>query len=310
MSGLGEVMNRKPRAIQAWRRAVTHAALTALAFTAVLTVAPASAQRTTPLGAADAQVSAKQDAALKEVRLDQRLGNQVPFDVMFRDEEGRQVRFGDYFGKKPIALVMIQFRCTMLCTEEMNVLMESMRELKFTPGKEFDLLIVSIDPREDPELSMGKKISYLAEYGRPEAASGWHWLTGSKKDIDRLAEAVGYHYVYDAKTDQYAHPDGVILITPEGKIARYFVRLEYPARDLRLGLVEASRNKIGTPLDAIALLCYHYNPVTGRYALAVMGLVRMASAAMVLGVCAGLLIFRRREKLARGSGADSLGSEG
>lgn len=270
---------------------------------------PASAQKT-PLGAADAQVSARQDAALKEVRLDQKLGDHVPLDATFRDEDGKVVRFGDYFGSKPVALVMIQYRCTMLCTEEMNVLLASLKELKFTPGKEFNLVIVSIDPREDAEIATGKKISYLAEYGRPEAASGWHWLTGGKKEIDKLADSIGYHYVYDPKTDQYAHPDGVVVITPEGKIARYFFRLEYPARDLRLGLIEASRNRIGTPLDAIALLCYHYNPITGRYALQVMGLVRGASAAMVVGICAGIVLLRRRERGSRGTEAEALESEG
>lgn len=270
---------------------------------------PARAQKT-PFGAADAQVSARQDAAIKDVRLDQKLGDRVPLDATFRDEDGKQVRFGDYFGSKPVALVMIQYRCTMLCTEEMNVLLASLRELKFTPGKEFNLVIVSIDPREDAELATGKKISYLAEYGRPEAASGWHWLTGGKNEIDKLAASIGYHYVYDAKTDQYAHPDGVVVITPEGKIARYFFRLVYPARDLRLGLIEASRNRIGTPLDAIALLCYHYNPITGRYALQVMGLVRGASAAMVLGICAGIVLLRRRERGSRGNEAEASESEG
>jgi len=275
----------------------------------LLTPGAARAQ-TTPLGAADAQVSARQDAAVKDVRLDQKMGGRVPLDVTFKDEDGKQVRFGDYFGSKPVALVMIQYRCTMLCTEEMNVLMASLKELKFTPGKEFNLVIVSIDPREDAELAMGKKISYLAEYGRPEAAAGWHWLTGGKNEIDKLAASIGYHYVYDPKTDQYAHPDGVVVITPEGKVARYFFRLEYPARDLRLGLIEASRNRIGTPLDAIALMCYQYNHITGRYGLAVMGLVRGASAAMVLGICAGIVLLRRRERGSRGDEADALESEG
>jgi protein SCO1/2 len=248
---------------------------------------------------------------MKGVRLDQKLGEHVPLDVPFRDENGKPVRFGDYLGDKPVALVMIQYRCTMLCTEEMNVLLASLKELKFTPGKEFNLVIVSIDPREDADLATGKKISYLAEYGRPEAEKGWHWLTGSKESIDRLADSIGYHYVYDAKTDQYAHPDGVVVITPAGKIARYFFRLEYPARDLRLGLIEASKNRIGTPLDAIALLCYHYNPITGRYAVAVLSLVRIASIAMLLGLGAGFMVLRRRDReTQRRVGNAALESEG
>jgi protein SCO1/2 len=269
---------------------------------------PARAQKT-PAGAADNQALDAQGAALKTVRLDQKLGQHVPLDAAFRDEDGKPVRFGDYFGDKPVALIMIQYRCTMLCTEEMNVLLASLKQLKFTPGKEFNLVIVSIDPREDADLAMGKKISYLAEYGRPQSAKGWHWLTGSKENIDKLADAVGYHYVYDAKTDQYAHPDGVIMMTPEGKIARYFFRLEYPARDLRLGLIEASKGKIGTPLDAIALLCYHYNPVTGRYAVALLNLVRGASLALVLGLCAGIMLLKLREGHRNGDASKS-GREG
>jgi protein SCO1/2 len=287
-------------------RGVTLAA--AVLLGAVLSAGAAHAQKT-PAGAADNQALDAQGAMLKSVRLDQKLGNHVPLDAAFRDENGKPVRIGDYFGDKPVALVMIQYRCTMLCTEEMNVLMASMKQLKFTPGKEFNLVIVSIDPREDAELAMGKKISYLAEYGRPDAAKGWHWLTGSKENIDKLADSVGYHYVYDAKTDQYAHPDGVIMMTPKGEIARYFFRLEYPARDLRLGLIEASRGKIGTPLDAIALLCYHYNPVTGRYAVALLNLVRGASLAMVLGLCAGIMLLKLREGHRKGD-PTGLGSEG
>lgn len=268
----------------------------------------AQAQKT-PAGAADNQALDAQGALLKTVRLDQKLREHVPFDAQFKDEDGKPVRFGDYFGDKPVALVMIQYRCTMLCTEEMNVLQASLKQLKFTPGKEFNLVIVSIDPREDAEMAMGKKISYLAEYGRPEAGKGWHWLTGSKENIDKLADSIGYHYVYDAKTDQYAHPDGVIIMTPKGEIARYFFRLEYPARDLRLGLIEASHGKIGTPLDAIALLCYHYNPVTGRYAVALMNLVRGASLAMVLGLGAGIMLLKLREGHRKGE-TTRLGSEG
>lgn len=291
------------------RRSLLHAALAAAVLVGALLPAGMAHAQKTPTGAADNQMLDAQGAMLKSVRLDQKLGQHVPLDAAFRDENGKPVRFGDYFGDKPVALIMIQYRCTMLCTEEMNVLLNSMKQLKFTPGKEFKLVIVSIDPREDAELAMGKKISYLAEYGRPEAAKGWHWLTGSKENIDKLADSIGYHYVYDKKTDQYAHPDGVIMMTPEGKIARYFFRLEYPARDLRLGLIEASRGKIGTPLDAIALLCYHYNPVTGRYAVAMLNLVRGASLAMVLGLCAGIMLLKLREGHRKGD-PTVLGNQG
>lgn len=307
MMTLGEKAHA--RTLSPIRRTLFRAALAAAVILgSLLPVGRAHAQKT-PAGAADNQALDAQGELMKTVRLDQKLGEHVPLDAAFKDEDGRPVRFGDYFGDKPVALVMIQYRCTMLCTEEMNVLMASLKQLKFTPGKEFNLVIVSIDPREDAELAMGKKVSYLAEYGRPQAASGWHWLTGSKENIDKLAASIGYHYVYDAKTDQYAHPDGVIMMTPKGEIARYFFRLEYPARDLRLGLIEASRGKIGTPLDAIALLCYHYNPVTGRYAVALLNLVRGASLAMVLGLCAGIMLLKFREGHRKGVTA-GLGSEG
>lgn len=239
------------------------------------------------------------DEQLKKVRLQQKLNNFVPPDISFRDENGRTVTMGNYLGKKPVALVLIQFRCTMLCTQQLSVMLQSMRELKFTPGKEFELVIVSIDPREGTELAAEQKKNYLEEYGRPEAEAGWHWLTGSKANIDRLAEAVGYHYVYDPRTDQYAHPDGIILLTPDGKVARYFFRLEYPPQGLRLGLVEASQGKIGNPVDLIALLCYHYNPVTGKYALAVMKIVRLMAIATVLGMAVGVVIMKRRDHLSR-----------
>jgi len=235
------------------------------------------------------------DAQLKTVRLEQKLNNAVPLDVPFTDEHGQAVKIGDYFGKKPVALVMIQYRCAMLCTEQMNVLIGSLKELKFTPGREFELVIVSIDPRERPDLAAEKKKNYLTEYGRQEAETGWHWLTGTKEAVDSLAAAVGYHYVYDPRTDQYAHPDGVIVLTPEGKVARYFFRLEYPAQGLRLGLVEASRGKIGNPVDLIALLCYHYNPTTGKYGLAVLNIMRLVGIATVLGLLFGIALARRRE---------------
>ncbi len=239
------------------------------------------------------------DEQLKKVRLQQKLNNIVPSDIAFRDEHGNAVTVGSYLGRKPVALVLIQFQCTMLCTQQLNVMLQSMRDLKFTPGKEFDLVIVSIDPREGPKLATEQKLNYLEQYGRPEAEAGWHWLTGSKENIDRLADAVGYHYVYDPRSDQYAHPDGIILLTPEGKVARYFFRLEYPPQGLRLGLVEASQGKIGSPVDIIALLCYHYNPVTGKYALAVMKILRLMAIATVMGMAVGVLIMKRRDHLSR-----------
>jgi len=235
-----------------------------------------------------------QDQVIQNVGLDQKLNAAVPLELPFRDETGKAVRLGDYFGKKPVMLMLIQFRCTMLCTEEMNVLLESMKELKFTPGKEFDLLIVSIDPREDAELAAMKKENYLKEYGRPEAAAGWHWLTGEDSSIKPLAAAIGYRYEYDKATDQFAHPDGVIIVTPAGKTARYYFKLNYAPRDLRFGLIDAAAERIGTPLDAFALLCYHYNPVTGKYGLALIKIMRLVALATVTLLAVAILVMSRR----------------
>jgi protein SCO1/2 len=237
-----------------------------------------------------------QDKLLKTVRLDQKINAQIPLETPFKDENGKAVRLGDYFTDKPVALVMIQLKCTMLCTEEMSVLMHSLRKMKFTPGKEFNLLIVSIDPRETPETSAAQKESYVASLARPGAAEGWHFLTGTKESIDKLSAAVGYHYVYDKTTDQYAHPDGVMIATPTGKLSRYFVRLTYPPRDLRLAMVEASAGKVGTVLDAVALLCFHYNPATGKYGLALLGVLRIASVATILAIALGVLALKLRER--------------
>jgi protein SCO1 len=267
-----------------------------LALALSLLIAPAVlAQQVTMTSGA----SGSDDVILKGVRLEQKLNGQVPLDTEFRDENGKPVRLGDYFGSKPVMLVMIQLRCTMLCTEELNVLMDSLKKMQFTPGKEFNLLVVTIDPREQPGLALEKKQHYLAEYGRPEGAAGWHFLTGAQASIERLATAVGFHYVYDKTTDQYAHPDGVIVLTPHGRVARYFFRLEYPARDLRLGLVEAAGNKIASPADIITLLCFHYNPTTGKYALAVLGLVRLGAILTVLSLCMGIAVMKRRDALHR-----------
>ena len=236
-----------------------------------------------------------QDEILKKVRLDQKLNAQIPLDVGFRDENGREVRLHEYFRGKPVMLILIQYRCAMLCNEQMNILVDSLKKMEFTPGKEFTLLTVSIDPREGPDFALEKKKAYLEEYGRPAAGEGWHYLTGDERSIRRLADSVGFYYHYDAATDQYAHPDGVILVTPNGKVARYFFRLSYPARDLRLGLVEASENRIGTPLDAIALLCFHYNPVTGKYSLTYMGILRLAGILTVVGILLWIIVMRWRE---------------
>jgi protein SCO1/2 len=239
------------------------------------------------------------DAVIKRVRLDQRLNNDVPLDAQFRDEAGKSAPFGQYLGKKPVLLMLIQYRCTMLCSEEMKILAQSLKEMKFDVGKQFNVIIVSIDDRENAELASAYKAGWVKDYGRPGAEQGWHFLTGTKDNIERLAESIGYHFTYDPRTQQFAHPDGVIVLTPAGRVSKYFFRLNYDPGDMRLALVEASNNKIGTPLDAFALLCYHYDPVTGKYGLALMQLLRLASLATVLVMALGLVVMKGWDRHAK-----------
>jgi protein SCO1 len=257
------------------------------------------------------RLDGEREAILKTVRLEQKLGNQVPLDARFRDETGKYIRLGDYYGKKPVMFMLLQYRCTMLCQEQMNILMGSLNELEFTPGKQFELVVVSIDPREDPEIAADQKRAHLARYAHPETAAGWHYLTGDKKNIDLLSDALGFYYVYDAHTDQYAHPDGVMTTTAEGKIARYHFSLDYRARDLKFGLIEATQKRIGSAIDLIALLCYHYNPKSGTYGLSVLNTMRVAAAATVLGLLFGIGGMKLRERVgARPRAGRSMGMEG
>jgi protein SCO1/2 len=237
------------------------------------------------------------DDLIKKVRLEQKLDAQVPLDITLRDETGKVVPLRQYFGTKPVMMNLIQYRCQMLCSQEMKVLAQSLKEMKFNIGDQFNLLTVSIDSREQPSLATDYKSSYLKQYDRPGAAAGWHFLTGDEASIRRLADAIGYHFVYDSRTNQFAHPDGVIVLTPRGKVARYFFSLRYPSRDLRFALIEAANNRIGSPLDAFALLCYHYNPLTGQYSIAFMEIVRLAGLATILLLGAGVTVLGLRGRL-------------
>lgn len=259
----------------------------------LLSAHSAGAQTIIPPGSPD------RERILKEVRLEQHMNAEIPGGLHFIDENGAAVEPADYWRKKPLMLMMIQFRCRMLCTQQIEVLLHSMRQLQFTPGKEFDLAIVSIDPREGPELARDIKANFMERYGRAAAADGVHFLSGDSESIARLAGAVGLHYVWDQGTDQFAHPDGVMLITPAGRVSRYYFRLSYPERDLRLGLVEAASGKIGTPLDAFALLCYHYSPLTGKYSLSLMKTVKVAAVATILLLIAMVSLLSLRYRTQR-----------
>jgi protein SCO1/2 len=233
---------------------------------------------------------------VKNVGLDQRLNEPLPLDLMFRDEYGNTVKLRDYFGDKPVILSLVQFRCRMLCTQVLNGLLKSSQGVPFTMGDEYTVLSISIDPREGPELAADKKEQYVTRYRREGAEEGWHFLTGDQASIDRLAQAVGYRYVYDERSDQYAHPSGIIVATPEGRISRYFYGIDYHPKDLRLGLVESSENRIGNPVDQILLLCFHYDPATGKYGFAIANALRLAGLATVLALGAFLWISFRRER--------------
>lgn len=231
-----------------------------------------------------------------EVGIDQRLNEQVPLDLTFRDEAGRTVHLRDYFGDKPLILSLAYYDCPMLCSLVVNGLIRTLRTLSFSAGNEFNVLTVSFNPKETPPMAAIKKQTALQSYSRPGAEAGWHFLTGDEDAIQRLTQAVGFRYQYDEKSKQYAHASGIIILTPQGKVSRYFYGIEYAPRDVRLGLVEASAGKIGSPVDQVLLLCFHYDPTTGKYGFLITSGLRVAAAATVLALGAFMLISSRRDR--------------
>jgi protein SCO1/2 len=244
------------------------------------------------------EVAPEQDTRpplLRQVGIDQKLNTQVPLDLGFRDEAGRAVTLGDYFGKKPVVMALVYYDCPMLCTQVLNGLASALQVLKFDAGREFNVVLVSIDPKETPQLAAAKKKTYLERYQRSGAAAGWHFLTGEQAAIHRLAQSVGFRYAYDPKTGQYAHAAAILVLTPEGKIAQYYHGIEYPPRDLRLGLVEASKNRIGSVVDRVLLYCYHYDPAKGRYGAVAMNILRLAGLATLLAMGSFIFLSLRRD---------------
>ena len=232
---------------------------------------------------------------LGKIAIDQRIGHQVPSDIPFVDENGRQVALGDYFGKRPVVLALVYYECPMLCTQVLNGLVSALGVLNFEAGREFDVVAVSFNPKEGPGLASQKKAAYVDRYGRPQAAGGWHFLTGSQASIARLTDAVGFRYEYDEKIGQFAHGAAIEVLTPKGTIAKYYYGIEYSPRDLRLGLIEASDERIGTVVDDVLLFCYHYDPSTGTYGATVLGIVRAGAIATVLAFAVFLTVSLRRE---------------
>jgi len=236
-----------------------------------------------------AQTPASQASIISDVSFEQRLNEQVPLDLTFRDERGNDVALAKYFNGKPVILSLVYYNCPMLCTLVLNGLTESLIEQKFSVGNEFNVVTISFDPRESPALAQAKKSTYLSRYRRNGAEQGWHFLTGDQQNISRIAAAIGFHYRFDPATGQFAHPSGILVLTPHGKIARYFYGIEYSPRDVRFGLIEASQERIGSPVDEVLLLCYHYDPKSGKYSSLAMGSMRIAGVLTLLGL--GSLFF-------------------
>jgi len=224
------------------------------------------------------------------------LNGQIPLDLPFREETGREVRLGEYFGqKKPVLLALVYYGCPMLCNQVEQGVVGSLKMLSFNAGREYDVVFVSFDPRESPDMAGQKKQAALTHYGRPETAAGWHFLTGSQESVDALTKSANFRYSFDSKSGIFAHASGIMLLTPDGRISRYFYGVEYPSRDVRLGLVDASAGKIGNPIDHLLLYCFQYDPSAARYSTAILRIVRLGGIATIVALGAGILIFRRRD---------------
>ena len=279
------------------RGAARVATTTALALAATLaTVTPARAQYAAGPQRPNA-VSQKSDV-LKKVGIDQRIGQQLPLDLTFKDELGRDVRLGEFFNGRPVVLALAYYDCPMLCTQVLNGMTGALKTLSFDAGKDFEVVVVSIDPKDNFRLAANKKASYVEHYGRPATAAGWHFLTGAESSIKPLADALGFRYVYDANIKQYAHGAAMYVATPAGVVSRYLLGIDFAPRDLRLALVEASNNRLGTVVDQVLLLCYHYDPATGQYGAAAINAIRVGFIATVGGFLAFLFVSLRNERAA------------
>jgi protein SCO1/2 len=239
--------------------------------------------------------SAGLPAALVNVGFEPPLNGQVPLNLEFRDETGRGVHLGDYFGHKPVVLALVYYGCPMLCNQVEQGVVGSLKMLSFNAGRDFDVVFVSFDPRESPDMAAQKKVSALSHYGRPDTALGWHFLTGTKESIDSLTHAANFRYSFSEKTGIFAHASGIMLLTPDGRISRYFYGVEYPSRDVRLGLVDASAGKIGNPIDHLLLYCFQYDPSTARYSATILRIVRLGGLLTIFAMVLGFVIFRRRD---------------
>jgi protein SCO1/2 len=266
----------------------------ALASTAALAMpAGATAQGLAPTPGDPATA---RPGLLSKVGIDQKIGQSIPLDLVFTDEHAQQVTLGQYFGKRPVLLALVYYECPMLCTQVLNGAVSALGTMNFDAGREYDVVAVSFNPKEGPGLASQKKAAYMERYDRPGTEDGWHFLTGTQESIDRLTEAVGFRYAYDPEIGQYAHGAGIELLTPQGVLARYYYGIEFSARDIRLGIIEASDERVGTVADDVLLFCYHYDPETGKYGATVIGLVRLGGLATILSFAAFLAVSLRRER--------------
>lgn len=267
---------------------------------ALASAAPATAQMSGSPAAGYKQepgmTSSTIPAPLREIGFDQNIDQHVPLDTPFMDESGRAVELGDYFGTRPVVMVFAYYDCPMLCTMVINALASALDVLSLEPGKDFEIVTVSFDPHDTPATAAAKKAAYIARYKKPGAAAAWHFLTGDQPSIDLLTKAAGFRYVWDKETKQFAHPTGVMVLTPDGRLARYLFGIEYGPRGLRYAIVEASNGKVGSAADSLLLYCYHYDPMTGRYGVAIVRVIRIAAAATVVVLGAFIAVMLRSEK--------------
>ncbi len=239
--------------------------------------------------------SATMPAALQNVGFEPPLNGQMPLDLHFRDETGRDVQLREFFGQKPVVLAFVYYNCPMLCDQIQMGVVGTLRMLSFNPGRDYEVVFISFDSRDTSEMAAQKKKTALNHFRRPETVSGWHFLTGSKESIDAVTRAANFRFRFDAKSNLFAHASGVMILTADGRISRYFYGVEYPGRDMRLGLVDASAGKIGSPIDHVLLFCYRYDPSTAKYSASILRIIRLGGILTILSIVGGILISRRRE---------------
>lgn len=246
----------------------------------------------------ETQAMSVQGTPLENVTIEQNLNGQLPLDAAFNDESGRPVKFGDYLGERPVLLAFAYYKCPMLCSLVLNGVVRVLNGVSLEPGKDFDVVVISINPLEKPELARQKKAGYVKSYHRRGTDDGWHFLTGEESEIRRMTDAAGFKYALDPVSKEYAHASAIYVVTPEGRLSHYFFGIEYAARDLKFALVEASSGKIGSLVDRILLFCFHYDPVTGKYSVMIMRLVRLAGVLTLVGMAAAIVLMLRRERKA------------